>query len=98
MDLGLHERVCIVTGSTGGIGLVTARLLAEEGARVVTCGRRRAPGVGEAAHVQLDLREPAAGERLSDEARALGAIHALVNNAGAAYQAGFEELRDDDWN
>jgi 3-oxoacyl-[acyl-carrier protein] reductase len=39
LDLGLRDRVCVVTGSTGGIGLATARLLAEEGATVVVCGR-----------------------------------------------------------
>ena len=35
MDLGLLDRVCLVTGSTSGIGLETARLLVAEGARVV---------------------------------------------------------------
>ena len=35
MDLGLEDRICLVTGSTAGIGLETARLLAAEGARVV---------------------------------------------------------------
>ena len=35
MELGLRDRVCLVTGSTEGIGRETARLLAEEGARVV---------------------------------------------------------------
>ena len=39
MDLGLRDKVCLVTGSTGGIGLETARLLAAEGARVVVVGR-----------------------------------------------------------
>ena len=39
MDLGLRDRVCVVTGSTGGIGLATARLLADEGAKVVVTGR-----------------------------------------------------------
>src|SRR5882724_3466552 len=39
MDLGLRDRVCVVTGSTGGIGLETARLLAAEGGRVVVTGR-----------------------------------------------------------
>jgi NAD(P)-dependent dehydrogenase (short-subunit alcohol dehydrogenase family) len=41
VDLGLRDRACVVTGSTGGIGLATARLLVDEGARVVTCGRNR---------------------------------------------------------
>ena len=39
MDLGLHDRICLVTGSTAGIGLESARLLAAEGARVVVNGR-----------------------------------------------------------
>ena len=43
--------MCVVSGSTAGIGLETARLLVAEGARVVTCGRSAAPGIGEALHV-----------------------------------------------
>jgi 3-oxoacyl-[acyl-carrier protein] reductase len=39
MDLGLRDRVCLVTGSTSGIGLETAKLLAAEGAKVVVTGR-----------------------------------------------------------
>ena len=42
MDLGLKDKVAIVTGSSDGIGLVTARALAREGARVVICARREA--------------------------------------------------------
>ena len=55
MDLGLRDRVCVVTGSTAGIGLATARLLAGEAAQVVTSGRSGAPGVGEVLHVEADL-------------------------------------------
>jgi 3-oxoacyl-[acyl-carrier protein] reductase len=39
MDLGLRDQVCVVTGSTGGIGLAAARMLSAEGARVVVAGR-----------------------------------------------------------
>ena len=39
MDLGLADRVAVVTGGTSGIGFATARILLEEGARVVICGR-----------------------------------------------------------
>ena len=65
MDLGLRDRVCVITGSTAGIGRETARLLAEEGARVVTSGRGEAPGVGEILHVTADLSRPGEPERVA---------------------------------
>lgn len=94
MELGLRDRVCLVTGSTGGIGLATARLLVAEGARVVTHGRGGAPGVGEALHVAADFLEPGAPEAVVAE---IGAVDVLVNNVGAAYIADFEELTDAQW-
>jgi 3-oxoacyl-[acyl-carrier protein] reductase len=94
MELGLRDRVCLVTGSTGGIGLATARMLAGEGARVVTHGRGDAPGVGEALHVVADFLEPEAPEVVVAEA---GDVDVLVNNVGAAYVASFEELSDAQW-
>jgi 3-oxoacyl-[acyl-carrier protein] reductase len=99
VDLGLRDTVCLVTGSTGGIGLETARLLAEEGARVVTTGRRAAgPAVGEALHVRADLGRPGEPERLVRvvEER-LGRVDCLVNGVGIAYQRSFEEVTDEDW-
>ena len=98
MDLGLAGKACVVTGSTGGIGRETARLLAAEGARVVTCGRGEAPAVGEAAHVRADLAEAGAPERVVEEAvAALGVLDVLVNNVGYAVQARFEEVSDAEW-
>jgi 3-oxoacyl-[acyl-carrier protein] reductase len=98
MDLGLGGKVCVVTGSTGGIGLETARLLAGEGARVVTSGRSVAPNVGEALHVAGDLGGPGAAEALvARSADELGRLDVLVNNVGIAYQARFEELTDAQW-
>ena len=104
MDLGLADRVCVVTGSTSGIGLVAAQMLAAEGAQVVVCGRdadrvelARA-GAGAALGVVCDLAEPAAPEQLIGEAtRALGQVDCLVNNVGVAYQADFEEVTDEQW-
>src|SRR4249919_1609717 len=97
MDLGLRARVCVVTGSTAGIGLEVARLLVEEGARVVTCGRGAAPGVGEALHVAADLSAPGEPERVVQTALGLGGIDCLVNNVGAARQARFEDVADEEW-
>jgi 3-oxoacyl-[acyl-carrier protein] reductase len=94
VDLGLRDRACVVTGSTGGIGLATARLLAGEGARVVTCGRSEAPGIGEALHVQADLSQPGEPERVVAEA---GEIDVLVNNAGYAEQRDFLDVSDEQW-
>lgn len=97
MDLGLTDRVCVVTGSTAGIGLEVARLLADEGARVVTCGRGEAPGIGEALHVTADLSLPGEPQRIVEAAAGLGGIDCLVNNVGAARQARFEEVPDEEW-
>jgi 3-oxoacyl-[acyl-carrier protein] reductase len=103
MDLGLRDRVCVVTGSTGGIGLATARLLAAEGARVVVTGRdsrhveSARQEVGAALGVVADLAEPAAAEELIASAAGLGAVECLVNNVGIAYQASFDELTDAQW-
>jgi 3-oxoacyl-[acyl-carrier protein] reductase len=99
LDLDLRDRVCVVTGSTGGIGLATARLLVDEGARVVTSGRSAAPGVGEALHVSGDLGQAGQPERVVSAAlEELGGLDCLVNNVGIARIAKFEEVSDDEWN
>jgi 3-oxoacyl-[acyl-carrier protein] reductase len=99
VDLGLRDSVCLVTGSTGGIGLEVAHLLAAEAARVVTCGRSAtAPGVGEALHVFADLGRSGEPERLVREVEnAFGGVDVLVNNVGAAYQRSFDEVTDEQW-
>ena len=105
MDLGLSDRVCLVTGSTGGIGLETARVLASEGARVIVTGRdagrvEEVRGeVGAAFGVPSDLSEANAPANLVAAAtEAVGAIEVLVNNVGTAYQTSFEEVSDEQWN
>jgi 3-oxoacyl-[acyl-carrier protein] reductase len=104
MDLGLRDRVCLVTGSTSGIGLETARLLAAEGARVVVTGRdqdrveRARAESGAVLGVACDLSEPVAPQELvAETAEVLGPVECLVNNVGRAYQIGFEELSDQHW-
>jgi 3-oxoacyl-[acyl-carrier protein] reductase len=99
MELGLQDKVCLVTGSTVGIGLETARLLAAEGARVVTCGRRsESPGVGEAVHVAADLAERGGPETAVEATlTAFGRLDCLVNNVGYAEIRSFEDVTDDQW-
>jgi 3-oxoacyl-[acyl-carrier protein] reductase len=104
MDLGLRERVCVVTGSTGGIGRETARLLSEEGARVVIAGRdsarveRTRKELRAALGVVCDLAEPGAPDELIAEAAAqAGPVDVLVNNVGVAYQLPLEEVSDQQW-
>jgi 3-oxoacyl-[acyl-carrier protein] reductase len=104
LELGLADRVCVVTGSTGGIGLTTAAQLATEGARVVVTGRdpgrveRAREEAGAALGVVADLSEPGEPERLIRETVAtLGPVDCLVNNVGHAYQTSFAEVADAEW-
>jgi len=100
MDLGLRDRTCLVTGSTTGIGLETARMLAVEGGRVIVTGRdrerveRAKEETGATAGIPADLATPEAAERLVAEA---GQVDCLVNNVGEAYQAAFDQLTDEQW-
>jgi NAD(P)-dependent dehydrogenase (short-subunit alcohol dehydrogenase family) len=100
MDLGLRDRTCLVTGSTAGIGLETARMLAAEGARVIVTGRdperveRVKDETGAAAGIAADLSAPEAAGRLVAEA---GQVDCLVNNVGEAYQVAFNDLTDAQW-
>jgi len=103
MELGLRDQVCVVTGSTGGIGLAAAKLLAAEGARVVVTGRdserveRAREEAGAALGVVADAADPGAVEEVIGAASTLGPVDCLVNNVGVAYQASFDELTDEEW-
>ena len=88
MNLGLEGKVCVVTGATRGIGAATARMLKQEGARVLSVARH-------GADLELDVTAPDAGERVL--AACEQAPWALVNCAGMAQARPLEELTDADW-
>ncbi len=87
----LADSVILVTGSSRGIGLATARLLAERGATVVCSGRDEtalsaaAAAIG-AGYLVADLTEPAAAQRLVKQVLdEHGRLDGLVANAGVGY-------------
>ena len=88
MNLGLEGKVCVVTGATRGIGAATARMLAQEGATVLTVARH-------GADLELDVTDPDAPERV--RAACPGTPWALVNNAGIFRARPLEEVTDADW-
>jgi NAD(P)-dependent dehydrogenase (short-subunit alcohol dehydrogenase family) len=106
MDLGLHGKKALVTGSTGGIGLATAKALAREGAHVFVNGRSHervdrarkeilaaVPG----AVVEAAVGDVSTGDGANAIVRALPAVDVLVNNAGIFEPKPFVEITDDDW-
>lgn len=108
MDLGLKDKVAIVTGGTQGIGLATARRLAAEGASVVVAARGRerldavvagiAENGGRAVAAQADVsRAEDCAALVQTALDAFGRLDILVNNAGASARGAFESLADDTW-
>ncbi len=107
MDLGLRDRVAIVTGSSRGIGRSTAVALADEGARVVlnarggeeleqTAAELRARGATALA-VAADVMAPEGCQRLLDATLAhFGQVDILVNNVGGGQAAGLD-APDAEW-
>src|SRR5580658_7430924 len=106
MDLGLAGKRALVTGSTAGIGLATARALAAEGAEVIINGRTQ-PRVDQAVAqiksevptaaitgIAMDLGTAAGCQAL---ARQLPDVDVLVNNLGIFEPKAFEAIDDADW-
>ena len=108
MDLGLRDRVCVVTGASRGIGRATALALAAEGAVSVLVGRREQALVevaeacrmagGRVETLALDVTDLDTGDRIVRTClERLGRIDALVNNAGTTVARSLEQLTEEDW-
>jgi NAD(P)-dependent dehydrogenase (short-subunit alcohol dehydrogenase family) len=104
MDLDLKGRLALVSGSTAGIGLAIATVLAREGARVIINGRAQASVDEVVARLKSDGSDVLgfAGDLSQAEtARALAetypGVQILVNNLGIFEPKAFEEIPDEDW-
>jgi NAD(P)-dependent dehydrogenase (short-subunit alcohol dehydrogenase family) len=102
MDLQLGNKTAVVTGSTAGIGLAIACLLAREGARVIVNGRSQPRvdeviqriGAGDVGGVAADL---ATVHGVEEFVRQVPAVDILVNNLGIFEPKPFEQISDADW-
>jgi len=108
MDLGLSDRIVVVTGASKGIGFACAAAFAREGARVALVARSRAnldaalARFPAARHAPVafvaDLAHAAEAQAMVDAAeRSLGPIDVLVNSAGAAKRYAPDDLDAGAW-
>ena len=111
MDLQLTDRIALVTGSSRGLGLASARALLAEGCKVIVCAR----GAERLAAAAEKLRRDSGGDRVlavqadlstADGVAAIvgrsvehfGGLDILVNNVGRAGGGGIVETDDAAWN
>ena len=89
MDLGLRDKVAVITGAVGGMGEESARILVDEGAKVVLADIRDEQGAALATeldgaiYVHTDVTQAEDIAHMVDRAlAAFGAIDILINTAG----------------
>lgn len=111
MDLGLTDKVAIVTGSSRGLGLASARALVAEGCRVCICARGE-EGLAQAAieveasakrpnmvmAVQADMSTTAGVDLvMARTVEGFGGLDVLVNNVGRAVGSDIIDTSDAEW-
>lgn len=105
----LHGRVAIVTGGSIGLGRQMAEGLAEAGANLVLCARKKERCEQAAAELQrlgnetlaagCDVKNPEQVRAVVDQAISrFGRVDILINNAGTSWGAPVEEMKLEHWN
>ena len=109
MDLGLSNKVAVVTGGSQGIGKYAAMRMAQEGARVIIVARTQETLDQAASEIKTstegivlplaaDISDKSTPEKIVNAAiDNYGRLDILVNNAGVSMAKPFEDVSDDDW-
>lgn len=108
MDYGVSGMTAVVTGGSSGIGLATARVFLDMGARVAICGRSRerldeattllGAGPDHLVACSCDVLDKSqVADFAASVGKAFGGTDILVNNAGQARIGGIDDLGDQDW-
>jgi NAD(P)-dependent dehydrogenase (short-subunit alcohol dehydrogenase family) len=109
MDLGLKDKVAVITGGSAGIGLAVARGLAREQAHVVLCARHASHVQEQAGRIvqefgvkalgiQADVTRPDDIRALAGQVeRELGGADILINNAGTGSNETIMDASDERW-
>ncbi len=109
MDLGLQDKVAIITGGSDGIGRAAALSMSKEGANVVIVARGqemldeaaeeiRAATEGAVIPISADVTGADTAERVVQTTLdRFGRLDILVNNAGTSMAKGFEQVSQEDW-
>ena len=110
MDLGLANAAAVVVGGSRGMGLATARCLADEGARVAVVGRSRdaldsavtdltGRGSPDALGLVADIGDAGAVDKVFADLgeRWDGELNVLINTVGPGAAGSFEHLADEQW-
>jgi NAD(P)-dependent dehydrogenase (short-subunit alcohol dehydrogenase family) len=106
VDLGLTDKVVLVTGSTAGIGFAIARALAIEGAHVYVNGRTQKRVDAAVAAIRSEAKTIKVDGIIADFSSSAGAeavivnlpvVDVLINNVGIFEPKPFAEIPDADW-
>ena len=104
MELGLKDKIVLITGGSKGIGLACAKAFRSEGARIAIVSRstqnldRAREALGDVYTVAADLIDAAAANAMVEQVESkLGPIDVLVNSAGAARRTNADDLNPAAW-